>query len=214
MTATAGGQTLTWSVDGVEPVVTSTLSKPLLTVQKPTGPEYIYNDAFTMGLAATDDGDGYVVPVQGQRGRLVQLLRLADRRVSAVSVHRRGDRDRSTRLRQARRAPGGAVGRRTVRVRAASDRVPGHRCLRQHRDPRRFAATLLRPAPACTTTLTEVRNGPLYLRSGVTCLVGATINGTVMVGPDASLVATDSRVVGPVRADGAADLLRAGSTDH
>lgn len=42
--------------------MTSTLSKPLLKVNKPTGPEYVYNDAFTMGLAATDDSDGYVVP--------------------------------------------------------------------------------------------------------------------------------------------------------
>ena len=62
LTATVGSETLTWTVDGVEPVVTSTSSKPLLTVQWPTGTEYIYNDAFTMGLAATDDSDGYVVP--------------------------------------------------------------------------------------------------------------------------------------------------------
>jgi hypothetical protein len=66
--------------------------------------------------------------------------------------------------------------------------------------------TLLRPAPACTTTITGLRNGPLYLRSGVTCLAGATIKGAVLVGTGASVVATDSRVVGPVRADGATDL--------
>jgi hypothetical protein len=71
--------------------------------------------------------------------------------------------------------------------------------------PRRFAVTLLRPAPTCTSTITGV-HGSLFLRSGVTCLVDATINGPVLVGAGASLVATDTRFVGPVRADGAADL--------
>ncbi|WP_328522450.1 M64 family metallopeptidase [Kribbella sp. NBC_00359] len=58
LTAQVGAETLTWQVDGVEPVVQSTMSKPLLTVQKATGPESIYNDAFTMGLAATDEARG------------------------------------------------------------------------------------------------------------------------------------------------------------
>ena len=207
LTATVGGETLTWSVDGVEPVVTSTLSKPLLTVQKPTGPEYIYNDAFTMGLAATDDSDGYVVPefrVNGDgwynyygwptdasapfrfTAEGTEIDQLVYGKLGVPRVVPWDD------------VPSG-YGRHLVEYRAidASGNIG---------TPRRFAVTLLRPAPACTTTLTGVRNGPLYLRSGVTCLVGATINGPVLVGPGASLVATDSRVVGPVRADGAADL--------
>ena len=72
--------------------------------------------------------------------------------------------------------------------------------------PRRFAVTLLRPAPACTSTVTGVHNGPLVVGSGVTCLVDATINGPVQVQSGASLVATGTRIAGPVRADRAADL--------
>ena len=207
LTATVGGETLTWSVDGVEPVVASTLSKPLLKVTKPTGPEYIYNDAFTMGLAATDDSDGYVVPefrVNGDgwynyygwptdasapfrfTAEGTEIDQLVYGKLGVPRVVPWDD------------VPSG-YGRHLVEYRAidASGNIG---------TPSRFAVTLLRPAPACTTTLTGVRNGPLYLRSGVTCLVGATINGPVLVSAGASLVATDSRVVGPVRADGAADL--------
>ncbi len=207
LTATAGGETLTWSVDGVEPVVASTLSKPLLKVTKPTGPEYIYNDAFTMGLAATDDSDGYVVPefrVNGDgwynyygwptdasapfrfTAEGTEIDQLVYGKLGVPRVVPWDD------------VPSG-YGRHLVEYRAidASGNIG---------TPSRFAVTLLRPAPACTTTVTGVRNDPLYLRSGVTCLVGATVNGPVLVGPGASLVATDSRVAGPVRADGAADL--------
>lgn len=69
-----------------------------------------------------------------------------------------------------------------------------------------FAVTLLPSAPTFTTTVTGVRNGPLAVRSGVTCLVGATINGPVMVDAGVSMVATDTHVAGPIRADGAAGL--------
>ncbi|GAA2813523.1 hypothetical protein GCM10010522_33990 [Kribbella solani] len=72
--------------------------------------------------------------------------------------------------------------------------------------PKRFAVTLLRPAPACTKTLTGTHNGPLYLSSGVTCLTNATVNGPTVVAAGASLIARDSRLAGPVRADRAADL--------
>ncbi|MEJ1105513.1 MULTISPECIES: M64 family metallopeptidase [unclassified Kribbella] len=207
LTATVGGETLTWSVDGVEPVVESTLSKPLLKVNKPTGPEYIYNDAFTMGLAATDDSEGYVVPefrVNGDgwynyygwptdasapfrfTAEGTEIDQLVYGKLGVPRVVPWDD------------VPSG-YGRHLVEYRAidATGNIG---------TPRRFAVTLLRPAPACTTTVTGVRNGPLYVRSGVTCLVGATNNGPVLVGAGASLVATDSRVVGPLRADRAADL--------
>jgi hypothetical protein len=72
--------------------------------------------------------------------------------------------------------------------------------------PRRFAVTLLRPAPACTTIITGSRDGALYLRTGTTCLTNATVNGPVLVAAGASLVATDSRISGPLRADHAADV--------
>ncbi|MGW1344144.1 M64 family metallopeptidase [Kribbella sp. NPDC002412] len=207
LTATAGGRTLTWTVDGTEPVVTSTLSKPLLTVQKPTGPEYVFNDAFTMQLAATDDSDGYVVPefrVNGDgwynyygwptdasapfrfTAEGTEIDQLVYGKLGVPRVVPWDD------------VPSG-YGRHQVEYRAID--APGN-----IGTPRRFAVTLLRPAPACTTTVTGVHNGPLYLRSGVTCLAGATIKGPVLVAAGASVVATDSQVLGPVRAEGAADV--------
>ena len=207
LTATAGTETRTWDVDGIQPVVTPTMSKPLLTVQKPSGPEYIYNDAFTMGLAARDDSAGYVVPefrVDGDgwynyygwptdasapfrftaEGTTIDQLvygKLGEPRVVPWDD-----------------APPG-YGRHRVEYRAidATGNIG---------DPRSFAVTLLRPAPACTTTVTGTHDGALYVHTGVTCLTGATVNGPILVAAGASLVATDSRLNGPVRADQAADL--------
>ncbi|WP_329475178.1 M64 family metallopeptidase [Kribbella sp. NBC_01484] len=207
LTAQVGAETLTWQVDGVEPVVQSTMSKPLLTVQKATGPEYIYNDAFTMGLAATDDSPGYVVPefrVDGDGwynyyGWPTDASALFRFTAEGTEI----DQLVYGKLGVPRVVPWDDVppgyGRHQVEYRAidASGNIG---------TPRRFAVTLLRPAPKCTTTVTGVRNEPLYVRSGVTCLAGATISGPVLVGAGASVIATDSRVVGQVRADQAADL--------
>jgi hypothetical protein len=207
LTARVGEETLTWEVDGVEPAVQSTMSKPLLTVQKATGPEYIYNDAFTMGLAATDDSPGYVVPefrVDGD-GWYNYFGWPTDASAPFRFTAEGTEIDQLVygKLGVPRVVPWDDVppgyGRHQVEYRAidASGNIG---------TPRRFVATLLRPAPTCTTTITDVRKGPLHVGSGVTCLVGAMINGPVLVGAGASVIATDSRVVGPIRADQAADL--------
>ncbi|TCC65431.1 peptidase [Kribbella pittospori] len=207
LTASVAGETLTWSVDGVEPVVKSTLSKPLLTVQKPTGPEYIYNDAFTMGLAATDDSAGYVVPefrVDGD-GWYNYFGWPTDASAPFRFTAEGTEIDQLVygKLGVPRVVPWDDVppgyGRHQVEYRAidATGNIG---------TPRRFAVTLLRPAPACTSTVTGVHSGPLVVRSGVTCLVDATVNGPLLVQSGASLVATGTRIVGPVRADRAADL--------
>jgi hypothetical protein len=204
--ASVGEQTLSWTVDGVEPVVTSTLSKPLLKVAKPSGPEYIFNDAFTMGLAASDDSAGYVVPdfrVDGD-GWYNYYGWPTDASAPFRFTAEGTEIDQLVygKLGVPRVVPWDDVppgyGRHQVEYRAidASGNIG---------TPRRFAVTLLRPAPTCTSTITGV-HGSLFLRSGVTCLADATINGPVLVGAGASLVATDTRFVGPVRADGAADL--------
>ncbi|MGY4771514.1 hypothetical protein ACXC9Q_31790 [Kribbella sp. CWNU-51] len=183
------------------------MSKPLLTVQKATGPEYIYNDAFTMGLAATDDSPGYVVPefrVDGD-GWYNYYGWPTDASAPFRFTAEGTEIDQLVygKLGVPRVVPWDDVppgyGRHQVEYRAidASGNIG---------TPRRFAVTLLRPAPKCTTTVTGVRNEALYARSGVTCLAGATVNGPVLIGAGASVVATDSRVVGPVRADQAADL--------
>ncbi|MFI5693527.1 M64 family metallopeptidase [Kribbella sp. NPDC051586] len=207
LTARVGMSTLTWTVDGVEAVVTPTMSKPLLTVRKPTGPEYVYNDAFTMGLSATDDSPGYVVPefrVDGD-GWYNYYGWPTDASAPFTFTAEGTEIDQLVygKLGVPRVVPWDDVppgyGRHQIEYRAidATGNIAS---------PRRFAVTLLRPAPTCTTTISGTRNGPLYLRSGVTCLTNATVNGPVLVSAGASLVATDSRVSGPVRADQAADL--------
>jgi hypothetical protein len=207
LTARVGAETLTWSVDGVEPVVKSTMSKPLLTVSKASGPEYIYNDAFTMGLAATDDSTGYVVPefrVDGD-GWYNYYGWPTDASLPFRFTAEGTEIDQLVygKLGVPRVVPWDDVppgyGRHQIEYRAidASGNIG---------TPQRFAVTLLRPAPKCTTTVINVRNGPLYVRSGVTCLVGATINGPVAVAAGASLISTDSRIAGPVQASHAANL--------
>ncbi|MGW7680163.1 M64 family metallopeptidase [Kribbella sp. NPDC054772] len=207
LTARAGANELVWDVEGTGPAVTSTLSKPLLTVRKASGTEYIYNDAFTMGLAATDDSPGYVVPefrVDGD-GWYNYFGWPTDASAPFRFTAEGTEIDQLVygKLGVPRVVPWDDVtpgyGRHQVEYRAidATGNIG---------DARRFAVTLLRPAPACTTTLTGTHAGPLYIRSGVTCLTNATVNGSVLVTSGASLVVTDSRVNGPVRADRAADL--------
>ncbi|MEV6415482.1 M64 family metallopeptidase [Kribbella sp. NPDC051718] len=207
LTARVGATELTWQIDGVEPTVTPTLSKPLLKITKPTGPEYIYNDAFTMGLKATDDSDGYVVPEFRTDGdgwynyygwptdanapfkftaEGTEIDQLVYGKLGAPRVVPWDD------------VPSG-YGRHKIEYRAID--APGNIAT-----PQAFAVTLLRPTPACTTTITGTRNGPLTLTSGVTCLTNATINGPVAVRTGASLVATDTKIAGPVNATDAADL--------
>ncbi|MFB6718728.1 M64 family metallopeptidase [Kribbella sp. NPDC056345] len=207
LTATAGTETLTWEVDGVEPKVTSTMSKPLVTVQKPTGPEYIYNDAFTMKLAATDDSTGYVVPEFRVNGdgwfNYFGWPTDADAPFKFTAEGTAIDQLVYGKLGVPRVVPWDDVppgyGRHQVEYRAidASGNIG---------TASRFAVTLLRPAPTCTTTITGTHNGPLVLRSGVTCLTGATVNGPIQIAAGASLVATDARISGPVNASKAADV--------
>ncbi|WP_128818111.1 ParB/Srx family N-terminal domain-containing protein [Streptomyces sp. S063] len=67
------------------------------------------------------------------------------------------------------------------------------------------------PLPACTTTVTGPRNGPLVVTGGVTCLERAAQRGPVVVRPGAALVVTGSTVDGPVHADRATEVHLCGS---
>ncbi len=207
LTATTGGDTLTWEIDGVEPTVDATLSKPLLKITKPTGPEYIYNDAFTMGLKATDNSPGYVVPEFRVNGdgwyNYYGWPTDADAPFKFTAEGTAIDQLVYGKLGVPRVVPWDDVpsgyGRHKIEYRAidASGNIA---------TPHRFAVTLLRPAPTCTTTITGTQNAPLTVLSGVTCLTNATINGPVTIRPGASLVATDTKISGPVTANQAADL--------
>jgi hypothetical protein len=207
LTARVGASELTWQIDGVEPTVTPTLSKPLLKITKPTGPEYIYNDAFTMSLKATDDAAGYVVPEFRTDGdgwyNYYGWPTDADAPFKFTAEGTEIDQLVYGKLGAPRVVPWDDVpsgyGRHQIEYRAID--APGNIAT-----PGRFAVTLLRPAPACTTTITGTRNGPLTLTSGVTCLTNATINGPVAIREGAALVATDTKISGPVNATKATDL--------
>ncbi|WP_137229700.1 ParB/Srx family N-terminal domain-containing protein [Streptomyces sp. BPSDS2] len=67
------------------------------------------------------------------------------------------------------------------------------------------------PVPACTTTVTGPRNGPLVVTDGVTCLDRATQRGPVVVRAGAALVVTGSTVDGPLQADRATAVHLCGS---
>ncbi|MFE2290862.1 ParB/Srx family N-terminal domain-containing protein [Streptomyces sp. NPDC059452] len=67
-------------------------------------------------------------------------------------------------------------------------------------------------APACTAQITGVRNGPLTVTRGVTCVDRAALRGPVTVRAGAALVVTGSTLDGPLQADGAAAVHVCGSS--
>ena len=58
----------------------------------------------------------------------------------------------------------------------------------------------------CTDVLSGLHFGPVNVNEGVTCLEDALVLGTITVGSDAALRATDSAVTGRIRANGAAEV--------
>ncbi|MEQ4610542.1 ParB/Srx family N-terminal domain-containing protein [Streptomyces cavourensis] len=74
-----------------------------------------------------------------------------------------------------------------------------------------YKATVGR-APVCTTKITGVRNGPLTVTDGVTCVDRAALRGPVTVRAGAALVLTGSTVEGPLQSDRAAAVQVCGSS--
>ncbi|MEW2066843.1 ParB/Srx family N-terminal domain-containing protein [Streptomyces sp. NPDC007346] len=68
------------------------------------------------------------------------------------------------------------------------------------------------PAPACTTTITGPRTGPLTVTDGVTCADRAALRGPVTVRAGAALVLTGSTLEGPLQSDRAAAIHVCGSS--
>jgi hypothetical protein len=71
---------------------------------------------------------------------------------------------------------------------------------------------LAKPSATCTSTITGKHNGALTVSSGVTCLNGVTVTGSVTVRPGASLYAYGGSVAGALAAAGAADVVLAGTS--
>ncbi|MCK2238552.1 MULTISPECIES: M64 family metallopeptidase [unclassified Crossiella] len=214
LTATTGAATRTWTVDAQAPATSFELSKPLLTRTSPTGdPEYVFNAPFTMRLKATDDTQGFVVPEFRTNGDgwynyfgwptdASAPFRFTPNgtNIDDLIYGKLG----TPRLSPWDNVPPG-YGRHTIDYRAidpaGNTGTPG-----------RFAVTLLREPPACTTTITGRHTGPLVVNTGVTCLNAATVTGPLTVSPGATLVATESTITGPVRTDRAVGVHLLNST--
>lgn len=220
--ATGGdSQTLTWAVDAVLPTAPRTLSPSLASVVDE--PDHgVWFDEFDMTLEPTDDhtgydGDPYVVgefrldgdgwfnyfgfPEQedepftfSHSGKVVKSLvygSLGSGGMSKAAFEQTYDED----------DPGGpfvpGFGTHTVEHRAID---PAGNI----GDADSFDATVIPGAELeCDRTVSGTVNGKLAVRSGTTCLDGATVRGGVTVAAGASLKAVGSGVAGTLSATGA-----------
>ncbi|MFI6707045.1 M64 family metallopeptidase [Nonomuraea sp. NPDC050478] len=188
LTASLGGDTLTWTVDATPPTTAYELSEPLAWA----GDTYVYNGPFTMRLTGADDRDGHVVP---------------ESRVDGDGWFNYFGWPTSSELPWTFSEDGTVIdhlvfgklprGRHTVEYRSID--AAGN-----HGEPGEFTVTTIAPPPACTRTITGEHRGPLAVTGGVTCLDGARVTGPVVVGRGASLVVTGGRVTGTLTASEAA----------
>lgn len=211
-----GGETLAWTVDNTEPVVEHTLSAPVTSIARADGsPHYFQRDEFTMKLDPSDDEPGYVV---------------AEFRVNGDGWHHYyGWPDASPetpflftpRGTSIKELIYGSLGSEGLSPQPWEAREPGwgtHRIEYRAIDaagnigtPKEFHVTIL-PSAECTTTVTERHAGALEVRSGVTCIDSAEVQGPVTVSAGASLVATNARIAGAVTSSGAATIEMIGTT--
>lgn len=204
LTATVGADTRTWTVDGTGPTASHELSTPLLAVDKPTGPEYIFNAPFTMRLDGADDTPGFVVrEFQTDGDGWFNYFGWPTDPDAPFQFTAEGTNIDNL-----------VYGKLGVPRLSPWDNVPsgyGRHTIDYHAiDPTgnvgaasSFAVTLLRPSPACTTTITGRHTGALVISSGVTCLNDAQQTGPVLVRPGAALVASGSSITGSLSASGA-----------
>ncbi|MFG2074442.1 M64 family metallopeptidase [Nonomuraea maritima] len=184
LTASLGGQTLTWTVDATPPTTGYELSEPLAR----SGDTYVYNGPFSMRLTGEDDHDGYVV---------------SESRVDGDGWFNYFGWPTSSELPWTFTEKGTEIdslvygklprGRHTIEYRsidaAGNAGTPGA-----------FTVTTIAPPPACTRTVTGAHRGPLTVTDGVTCLDGAQVSGPVTVGSGASLVVKGGRIAGALSA--------------
>lgn len=184
LTASLGGDTITWSVDAAPPVTRYELSEPLAR----SGDTYVFNGPFTMRLTGEDDRDGHLV---------------SESRVDGDGWFNYFGWPTSSELPWTFSEEGTVIdhlvygklprGRHTVEYRTID--AAGN-----YGEPGEFTVTTIAPPPACTRTITGEHRGPLTITSGVTCLDGARVTGPVVVGQGASLVATGGRITGTLSA--------------
>ncbi|WP_433225708.1 M64 family metallopeptidase [Microtetraspora malaysiensis] len=198
LTASAGGDTRTWTVDNTLPTTAYELSEPLVK----SGESYVFNGPFTMRLTGEDDRDGYVVRESRVDGdgwfnyfgwpTSADEPWLFTENGTVIDSLTYGKLPR---------------GGHTVEYRSIDPSG-------NYGTPKSFTVTTLAAPPECTTTITGTRNGALSVRSGVTCLDDARINGGVTVGSGASLVVKGGTINGSLNATGAAEIHLLKATVH
>ena len=220
VTATAGSETLSWTVDNTLPTAPRTLSTPLTAL---TGDleHNVYFGEFDMGLEPQDDQPGFVVgefrlnrdgwfnyfgfPEQPEgtpftfshSGKDVKALTYGNLGTGGLS---KATFEQS--FTDAHPSGGFEPGYGTHTVEHRAIDAAGN-----IGDAESYRATVLPGgSPACTAVVLGTRNGGLRVTSGVTCLAGgSTVNGGVVVLEGASLVVADgAQINGGIRATGAA----------
>ena len=219
LSATVGTETRSWTVDNTLPTAPRTLSTPLTALSGDLE-HNVYFGEFDMGLAPQDDQPGFVVgefrlnrdgwfnyfgfPEQPEGTPFTFSHSGKDVKALTYGNLGSGGLSKATFEQSFTDAhPSGGFepgyGTHTVEHRAID--AAGNIGTAES-----FRATVLPGAsPACTNVVGGTHNGLLVVRSGVTCLAGATVNGGVSVRPGASLiVANASRINGDLRAADAA----------
>ncbi|MEV0587604.1 M64 family metallopeptidase [Nonomuraea sp. NPDC050310] len=190
LTATAGGQSRTWTVDATAPATAYELSAPLVR----SGDTYVYNGPVEMRLTGADEHPGYVV---------------SESRVDGDGWFNYFGWPTSSEL------PWRFTETGTTIDHLVFGRLPRGRHVIDYRSidaagnagaEKSFTVTTIAPPPACTRTVTGAHTGPLTVASGVTCLNGAQVKGPVTVRRGASLIVSGGSVTGAVTATGAADV--------
>lgn len=206
----AGGtETREWKVDNTLPTVTYELSAPVASVTKADGTKHVFmRDEFTMRLVPKDDQPGFVVTefrVDGDgwhqyygwpdakdpnepfhftpRGTVIKELVYGSMAAEGLSAEPFSARE-------------AGWGTRTIEYRGRDAAGNVGRASEYH--------VTFMPSPVCTQTISAAQSGNLNVTSGVTCVNGATVTGSITVGSGASLYVTNGKVTGGITATGAA----------
>ncbi|MBB5785466.1 M64 family metallopeptidase [Jiangella mangrovi] len=230
--APGASDTVTWTVDNAMPTAPRTLSEPLATMTSDDG-HGIYFDGWDMLLTPQDDrtgwdGEPYVVGELRLNGDgWFNYFGFPEKPMPVSPFEFRHSGQDVKALTYGNLGTGG-LSKATFEQSYGPDDpngpfVPGYGTHTvEHRavDPagnigaaESYTATVVPGAELeCTQTITGPRAGSLLVTSGVTCLDGATVAGTVTVRNGASLVVKDSTVAGSLLADGAGEIQVLGST--
>ena len=216
LSAEVASERFSWRIDNTLPTVGYTLGRSLHSVLRPDSAYHHFaRDSFTVKLEPQDDQPGYVVAEFRLNGDgwhhyygwpdapegTPFLFTARGTTIKELVYGSLGAEGLSPQPWEAR-APGWGTHRIEYRAIDAAGNIG---------EARAFLVTVL-PSPGCTRTLTGTHTGDLRIASGVTCLHGTSLNGSLTVLPGASLVAMNARIEGDIHARGAAAVELVGAT--